>query len=61
MLAIIGAMDEEVSRIKEVMTDVIIETRAGMDFYKGKLAEKDAVVVRCGIGKARKRAADMAW
>ena len=51
MLAIIGAMDEEVSRIKEVMTNVAIETKAGMDFYKGKLTGKDAVVVRCGIGK----------
>ena len=51
MLAIIGAMDEEVSRIKEVMTDVTIEKRAGMEFYKGKLAGKDAVVVRCGFGK----------
>ena len=44
-------MDEEVSRIKEVMTNVAIETKAGMDFYKGKLTGKDAVVVRCGIGK----------
>ncbi|MDY4970716.1 MAG: 5'-methylthioadenosine/adenosylhomocysteine nucleosidase [Lachnospiraceae bacterium] len=51
MLAVIGAMDEEVSRIKDVMTDVEIETRAGMEFNKGKLAGKDAVVVRCGIGK----------
>lgn len=51
MLAIIGAMDEEVNRIKENMTDVTIETKAGMDFYKGKLSGKDAVVVRCGIGK----------
>lgn len=51
MLAIIGAMDEEVSKIKEVMADVTIETKAGMDFYKGKLSGKDAVVVRCGIGK----------
>ena len=51
MLAVIGAMDEVVSRIEEVMTDVVIETRAGMEFYKGKLSGKDAVVVRCGIGK----------
>lgn len=51
MLAVIGAMDEEVSRIKEVMTDVVIETRAGMEFNRGKLVGKDAVVVRCGIGK----------
>lgn len=51
MLAIIGAMDEEVSRIKELMTDVVIETKAGMEFNKGTLAGKDVVVVRCGIGK----------
>lgn len=51
MLAIIGAMDEEVSKIKAEMTDVTIDTRAGMEFYRGKLADKDAVVVRCGIGK----------
>ena len=51
MLAIIGAMDEEVSRIKEVMEEVTIETKAGMEFNKGKLAGREAVVVRCGIGK----------
>lgn len=51
MLAIIGAMDEEVSKIKECMTDTVIERKAGMDFYCGKLSGKDAVVVRCGIGK----------
>ena len=51
MLAIIGAMDEEVGRIKESMTGVVIEKKAGMDFYRGQLAGKDAVVVRCGIGK----------
>ncbi|MDO5410456.1 MAG: 5'-methylthioadenosine/adenosylhomocysteine nucleosidase [Lachnospiraceae bacterium] len=51
MLAIIGAMDEEVSRIKDAMTEVVIEKKAGMEFYCGKLAGKDAVVVRCGIGK----------
>ena len=51
MIGIIGAMDEEVSKIKEAMTDVEIQKKAGMDFYRGKLHGKDAVVVRCGIGK----------
>ena len=37
MLGIIGAMDEEVSRLKEQLTDVQVETRAAMDFYKGRL------------------------
>ncbi len=51
MLGIIGAMDEEVAKIKEVMEDVEIMTKASMDFYKGKLNNKDVVVVRSGIGK----------
>ena len=51
MLGIIGAMDEEVAKIKEEMTDVTVTTVAGMDFYEGKLGGKDAVVVRSGIGK----------
>ncbi len=51
MLGIIGAMDEEVSKLKEVMEDVEIMKKASMDFYKGKMSGKDVVVVRSGIGK----------
>ena len=51
MLGIIGAMDEEVAKIKEAMTEVTVTTVAGMDFYQGKLGGRDAVVVRSGIGK----------
>jgi adenosylhomocysteine nucleosidase len=51
MLGIIGAMDEEVSKLKEVMEDVTISSKADMDFYKGKLSGKEVVVVRSGIGK----------
>lgn len=51
MIAIIGAMDEEVSQIKEKMTDVTITSKAGMDFCKGSLSGKEVVVVRCGISK----------
>lgn len=51
MLGIIGAMDEEVAKIKEHMTEVEVETKASMDFYKGLLNGKEAVVVRSGIGK----------
>lgn len=51
MLGIIGAMDEEVAKIKEEMTNVTVTTVAGMDFYQGKLGGRDAVVVRSGIGK----------
>lgn len=50
-IGIIGAMDEEVSRLKEVMEDVSVTEKAGMSFYAGKLEGKEAVVVKSGIGK----------
>ncbi|RGY94826.1 5'-methylthioadenosine/adenosylhomocysteine nucleosidase [Clostridium sp. AM58-1XD] len=51
MLGIIGAMEEEVAKIKEAMEQVTIENTAGMEFNCGKLKGIDAVVVRSGIGK----------
>ncbi|MGN0150983.1 MAG: 5'-methylthioadenosine/adenosylhomocysteine nucleosidase [Wujia sp.] len=51
MLGIIGAMDEEVSKLKEIMEDVSIMQRASMEFYKGTMSGRDVVVVRSGIGK----------
>lgn len=50
-IGIIGAMEEEISKIKEKMTDVKITSRASMDFYEGILEGKKAVAVRSGIGK----------
>lgn len=51
MLGIIGAMDEEVSKLKEVMSDITVSKKASMEFYKGIISGKDVVVVRSGIGK----------
>lgn len=51
MLGIIGAMDVEVAEVKEAMQGVEVKTVAGMDFYKGMLKGREAVVVRSGIGK----------
>ena len=50
-IGIIGAMEQEVARIKEKMQDVKITSRASMDFYEGTLEGKKVVVVRSGIGK----------
>ena len=36
-LGIIGAMEEEVARIKDAMTEVQITSRASLTFYEGKL------------------------
>ena len=51
MLGIIGAMDEEVAKIKEAMQDIEITCKASMEFYKGTMDGKEVVVVRSGIGK----------
>ena len=51
MLGIIGAMDTEVAKLKELMTEVDVTQAASMEFYQGKLNGREAVVVRAGIGK----------
>lgn len=51
MIGIIGAMEQEVSRIAESMTEVDVTEIAGMKFNKGKLCGRDAIVVKSGIGK----------
>lgn len=50
-IGIIGAMEEEVSILKETMEIQETVEYAGMTFCKGKLCEKDVVIVRSGIGK----------
>ena len=51
MLGIIGAMDEEVAKIKEQMEDVETKQIASMEFLKGTVKGHPVVVVRSGIGK----------
>ena len=51
MLGIIGAMDTEVAKLKEVMEDVNITKAASMEFYEGRLNGARAVVVKAGVGK----------
>ena len=51
MIGIIGAMEEEVSQLIEAMEEKEKVTCAGMDFYCGKLKDKEVVIVQSGIGK----------
>jgi len=51
IIGIIGAMDEEVARLKEEMKIEEVIEYASMQFYKGELCGKNVVVVRSGIGK----------
>ena len=48
---IIGAMEDEVESLKARMEIARIVTRAGMDFFEGRLGHTEAVVVRSGVGK----------
>lgn len=51
MLGIIGAMEIEVEKIREQITDGKMISRAGMEFYTGTWYGKEVTVVRSGIGK----------
>lgn len=51
MLGIIGAMEVEVEKLRDMMENPQAQTVAGMTFYQGTIKGKDAVVVRSGVGK----------
>lgn len=51
MFGIIGAMDQEVSILKEKMEVKKIDIKASMEFHVGTLKGKDVVIVKCGVGK----------
>ena len=59
MLGIIGAMDQEVSILKEKMEVKKIDKRASMEFYVGILNGKEVVIVKCGVGKVNARTSPM--
>ena len=48
---IIGAMDEEVAKLKEQFEHVRVVKKAQLEFCQGVLGGKQTVVVRSGIGK----------
>lgn len=50
-IAIIGAMDEEVSILREQMTDMLQQIHAGFDYYCGQIDGVDVVLLKSGIGK----------
>lgn len=50
-IGIIGAMEEEISCLKEQMTQVKVTEKASMKFHEGFLHGKKVIVVRSGVGK----------
>ena len=45
MLGIIGAMDEEVAKLKEKMEQVHFVEKVGMQFFRGALCDREVVIV----------------
>ena len=50
-IGIIGAMDVEIIGILAEMKNISTTTVADINFHEGKLADKDIVLARCGVGK----------
>jgi adenosylhomocysteine nucleosidase len=50
-IAILGAMDEEVSLLKSSLQNLSEIEHGHLTFYTGQLHSKDVVLVKCGIGK----------
>lgn len=51
IIGIIAAMDSEIAAIKAGMKNKSSEIISGIEFVKGELCGKEAVVAKCGIGK----------
>ena len=51
MLAVVGAMDEEIDLLAQEMSIAGRETRAGVDVALGQFLGTDIALARCGIGK----------
>ncbi|GHU08527.1 5'-methylthioadenosine/S-adenosylhomocysteine nucleosidase [Spirochaetia bacterium] len=51
MTGIIGAMEEEVTLLRDALQESRTKTIGSFIFYSGKLADKPVVLLRCGIGK----------
>ncbi|HKM00666.1 MAG: 5'-methylthioadenosine/adenosylhomocysteine nucleosidase [Tissierellia bacterium] len=50
-IGIIGAMDIEVEELINSMEEIKKETISSIDFYEGKIQNKNVVVAKCGVGK----------
>lgn len=51
MIGIIGAMEQETSRLKSMVKNKKIKTVSGVEFVSGELFSKEVVVATCGVGK----------
>ncbi|WP_201713571.1 5'-methylthioadenosine/S-adenosylhomocysteine nucleosidase [Rossellomorea arthrocnemi] len=50
-IAIIGAMEEEVTLLRENISNPTVETIAGCEYTSGTMSDKEVILLRSGIGK----------
>ncbi|MEL7458688.1 MAG: 5'-methylthioadenosine/S-adenosylhomocysteine nucleosidase, partial [Pseudomonadota bacterium] len=50
-VGIIGAMEQEVTILKEAMTNCQTVSKAGCTFFSGQINDVDVVLLQSGIGK----------
>ena len=60
MIAILGAMQAEVSSLIKEIENLKQEKAGGFDFARGTIRGKDVVVARCGVGKVNAAACTQA-
>lgn len=51
MIGIIGALDSEVTSLIKDLSDVTNVTISGINFYSGKIHDKEVVIAKSGVGK----------
>ena len=51
VIGIIGAMDSEIDALKENIADIKSEKISGVEFFSGKIGDKEVVVAKSGVGK----------
>jgi adenosylhomocysteine nucleosidase len=51
MIGIIGAMEEEVTILQDLMQKRAVEKIGSFEYFTGTLEDKQIVLLRCGIGK----------
>ena len=50
-IAIIGAMEEEVTLLRSQIQNLVTEQHGGFEYYLGQIGKLDVVLLRSGIGK----------
>lgn len=50
-IAVIGAMEEEVERLRDALINPVVKTIANNEFTIGQYENKEVILLKCGIGK----------